>query len=124
LPLSDRHAPKGPAIDANILEEVIVELLKDRLLPIGLDPPTQECKNIDAVAAFGTAINPHFFRDIAATTVAHIDPAHVRISAQLLGHSSFVTTEKYYVRANMVAANRRRQAGILRLRHTLPKPID
>jgi len=74
--------------------------------------------------AFGTAINPHFFRDIAATTVAHIDPAHIRISAQLLGHCSFATTEKYYVRANMVAASRRHQAGILRLRHTSPKPID
>jgi integrase/recombinase XerD len=75
-------------------------------------------------AAFGVAINPHFFRDIAATTVAHIDPAHIRISAQLLGHSSFATTEKYYVRANMVAANRRRQASILQLRRSSPKPID
>jgi integrase/recombinase XerD len=74
--------------------------------------------------AFGTAINPHFFRDVAATTIAHADPEHVRISAQLLGHRSFATTEHYYVRANMVAANRRRQAGILLLRHSSPKPLD
>jgi len=70
------------------------------------------------------AINPHFFRDIVATTVAHIDPEHVRISAQLLGHRIFATTERYYLRANMVAANRRRQAVILRLRHSSPKPVD
>jgi integrase len=74
--------------------------------------------------AFGIAINPHFFRDIAATTLAHADPEHIRISAQLLGHSSFVTTEQYYVRANMVAANRRRQESLLRLRHSSPNLID
>jgi len=73
-------------------------------------------------AAFGVAINPHFFRDIAATTVAHADPEHVRISAQLLGHRSFTTTERYYLQANMVAANRHRQASILRLRRTPPQP--
>jgi integrase len=74
--------------------------------------------------AFGKVINPHFFRDIAATTVAHADPEHVRISAQLLGHRSFATTERYYLRTAMVAANRRRQAGILQLRHSSSKPID
>ena len=74
--------------------------------------------------AFGIAINPHFFRDIAATTLAHADPEHVRISALLLGHSSFATTEQYYVRANMVAANRRRQESLLRLRHSSPNLID
>ena len=73
-------------------------------------------------ATFGKRINPHFFRDIAATTLAHADPEHVRIGAQLLGHRSFATTEQYYVRANMVAANRRRQASILRLRHSPPTP--
>ena len=47
-------------------------------------------------AAFGDAINPHLFRDAAATTMAVADPEHVRIAAPLLGHSSFGTTERYY----------------------------
>jgi integrase/recombinase XerD len=70
--------------------------------------------------AFGVAINPHFFRDIAATTIAYADPERVRIAAQLLGHRRFATTEHYYLRASMAAANRRRQESLLRLRHGLP----
>ena len=48
---------------------------------------------------FGTAINPHLFRDAAATTMAIADPAHVRLAAPLLGHRSFSTTEKHYQQA-------------------------
>jgi hypothetical protein len=33
--------------------------------------------------AFGAAINPHLFRDAAATTLAIEDPAHVRVAAPL-----------------------------------------
>ena len=47
-------------------------------------------------AAFGRAVNPHLFRDCAATSLAIDDPAHVRLGAQLLGHASFATTERYY----------------------------
>jgi integrase len=71
--------------------------------------------------AFGVAINPHLFRDIAATTIAYADPERVRIAAQLLGHRRFATTEHYYLQVSMVAANRRRQASLLRLRHRLPR---
>jgi len=74
--------------------------------------------------AFGKAINPHFFRDIAATTVAHADPKHVRITAQVLGHTTFVTTERHYLQAMMVEANRRHQASILRLRHGSSNPVS
>jgi integrase len=70
--------------------------------------------------AFGVAINPHFFRDIAATTIAYADPERVRIAAQLLGHRRFATTDHYYLQASMAAANRRRQASLLRLRHSSP----
>jgi integrase len=48
---------------------------------------------------FGIAINPHLFRDAAATTMAITDPAHVRLAAPLLGHRTFSTTEKYYQQA-------------------------
>jgi integrase/recombinase XerD len=70
--------------------------------------------------AFGVAINPHFFRDIAVTTLAFADPERVRVAAQLLGHRSFATTEQYYLQASMMGANRRRQASLLRLRHSSP----
>jgi integrase len=69
-------------------------------------------------AAFGKAINPHCFRDIAATTIADVDPQHVRIAAQILGHRSFATTERTYIHATMMAATRRHQEHILRLRHS------
>jgi integrase/recombinase XerD len=69
-------------------------------------------------AAFGKSINPHLFRDIAATTQAHFDPEHIRSAAQLLGHRSFATTEKYYVQAQTVLAARRYQQSILELRHS------
>ena len=46
--------------------------------------------------AFGQAVNPHLFRDAAATTIALDRPEQVRMAARLLGHRSFATTERYY----------------------------
>ncbi len=51
-------------------------------------------------ARFGHPINAHLFRDCAATTIAIEDPDHVRIAAQVLGHGSLRTTERYYITAN------------------------
>ena len=56
--------------------------------------------------AFGRAVNPHLFRDAAATTLAIADPAHVRIAAPLLGHRTFTTTERYYQQAQSFDAHR------------------
>jgi integrase len=56
--------------------------------------------------AFGRAINPHLFRDAAATTLAIADPAHVRVAAPLLGHRTFTTTERYYQQAQALEAHR------------------
>jgi len=75
-------------------------------------------------AAFGTAVNPHLFRDIAATTLAHADPERVRAAAPLLGHRSFATTEHFYLRANIAEATRRHQEVILRLRRGGHPPQD
>lgn len=57
--------------------------------------------------AFGKALNPHLFRDAAATTLAIADPQHVRVAAPLLGHRTFTTTERYYVQAQGIEAQRR-----------------
>jgi integrase/recombinase XerD len=54
---------------------------------------------------FGVALNPHLFRDAAATTMAIADPANVRLAAALLGHRSFTTTEKYYLQARSQVAH-------------------
>jgi integrase/recombinase XerD len=56
--------------------------------------------------AFGKAINPHLFRDAAATTVAIVDPEHVRVAAPVLGHRSFSTTERHYIQATGLKAQR------------------
>jgi integrase len=55
--------------------------------------------------AFGAAINPHLFRDAAATTLAIADPARVRVAAAVLGHRSFSTTERHYRQATGLQAH-------------------
>lgn len=77
-------------------------------------------------AAFGKAINPWLFRDCAATTLAVVDPEHVSLAANLLGHRTFSTTERYYLQANMIEASQRYQQAILRLRKTarLSRQVD
>jgi integrase len=61
---------------------------------------------------FGVAINPHLFRDCAATTLAIEDPAHVGAAATILGHASSSTTHKHYIHANTLAASRRHLAAV------------
>jgi integrase/recombinase XerD len=65
---------------------------------------------------FGKPINPHLFRDIAATTLADVDPEHARIAAQVLGHRKFRTTERHYLHADRMKAVRQHQQLIRRLR--------
>jgi integrase len=57
-------------------------------------------------AAFGKAISPHRFRDAAATTLVVADPVHVRAAAPLLGHRSLAMTEKHYIQAKGLEAQR------------------
>jgi integrase/recombinase XerD len=56
--------------------------------------------------AFGRPINPHLFRDCIATSIAIHDPKHVRMTATILGHSSFATTERHYNLARTLEASR------------------
>jgi integrase len=56
--------------------------------------------------AFGKAMSPHRFRDAAATTLVIADPARVRVAAPLLGHRSLATTEKHYIQARGLEAQR------------------
>jgi integrase len=67
--------------------------------------------------AFGRSVNPHLFRDCAATGVAVEDPAHVGIGAPLLGHRSRATMERHYNQAGSVEAARRWHRTLARLRN-------
>ena len=57
-------------------------------------------------AAFGRPLNPHLFRDAAATTLAIADPQHVRAASPLLGHAGQTTTERHYQQAQSLSAHR------------------
>jgi site-specific recombinase XerD len=67
-------------------------------------------------AAFGASVPPHWFRDAAATTIAIVDPRHVRDAHLVLGHASLATTERYYNQARSIEASRRHQAVLAGLR--------
>lgn len=69
--------------------------------------------------AFGKPINPHLFRDCAVTFVALDDPKHIGIAAPILGHTDPRTTEQYYILAQQIAAGRKLQASLQKLRKQL-----
>ena len=64
------------------------------------DKATVSCLEKHTTARFGHYVNCHLFRDCAATTMANKDPAHVRIAATLLGHTSFHSTQDNYIAAD------------------------
>ena len=65
---------------------------------------------------FGESVHPHLFRHCAATSIAVFDPVHVRLAAQLLGHTDLSGVEKHYNMARMVDASRAHGAVLRRLR--------
>ena len=65
---------------------------------------------------FGFAINPHHFRNIAATTIAREAPAHVNVARDLLTHANFYTTFQFYCQAQTNAAAQRHGQTIEALR--------
>jgi integrase len=75
-------------------------------------------------AGLGQPINPHLFRDCAATSVAIDDPAHIGIASRLLGHRTRSTTERYYNQARGVEAGRLLQNYLLALRHKSGGAVD
>jgi integrase len=47
--------------------------------------------------ALGFPISPHRFRNAAATFVSIADPENIRMTKDLLGHTSFAMTEEHYI---------------------------
>jgi hypothetical protein len=78
--LLDRHAPQSPAVNADIVEEAVVELLEHCFLPIGLDPATQRRKYVEAVAPSGRsrkrATRTNAPVGVKLSEVAHSDLLH------------------------------------------------
>lgn len=64
-------------------------------------------------ARFGHGVNPHLFRDCAATSIMAEVPGQVRIAARVLGHATLQTTEQYYIVANTRQEVSRHQQGVL-----------
>jgi len=71
--------------------------------------------------AFGTPINPHLFRDCAATSLALYDPEHVYTAATLLGHSTLETTNRHYNQATTFQAAQELQQTLRVRRATLER---
>jgi site-specific recombinase XerD len=71
----------------------------------------------------GVAVNPHLFRDCAATSIALLDPGHVRMAARVLGHATPATTEKHYNQAQALEASRAHAAVIRAIRRTTASAV-
>jgi integrase/recombinase XerD len=65
------------------------------------------------------SINPHLFRDCAATSIATDDPEHVGITMGVLGHSNPRTAEKSYNHALTRNAAARQADALSKLRKRL-----
>ncbi len=66
--------------------------------------------------AFGTALNPHFFRHIFATSVSLTDPEAIEGARAALGHATRHTTQHHYNRATAFTAARTHAKIVQRLR--------
>jgi hypothetical protein len=75
-------------------------------------------------AHFGRPVNPHLFRDSAATAVAIDLPEQVGIVPGLLGHAGVTTSERYYIHAHSTEAHRRHQENVLALRRAAEEAMD
>jgi integrase len=62
--------------------------------------------------AFGRAIFPHLFRDIAVTELVDFAPDEIAIASDLLGHADLRTTRKHYIQAQGMMAHVRVQEVI------------
>jgi len=70
--------------------------------------------------AFGFAIHPHLFRDIAATAFAREAPGSLDVARDLLTHAKFETTQQYYTQARTADAARVLADALARLRGAHP----
>lgn len=64
-------------------------------------------------ARLGRRIPPHWFRDVAATTIAIEAPRNIADAHLILGHATPLTTQKHYIQAQSLQAGAKFQAAML-----------
>ena len=64
-------------------------------------------------ARLNRRIPPHWFRDVAATTIAVEAPRNIADAHLVLGHASHLTTQKHYIQAETLQAGAKFQAAML-----------
>jgi integrase len=64
-------------------------------------------------ARLNRRIPPHWFRDVAATTIAIEAPRNIADAHLVLGHASHLTTQKHYIQAQSLQAGSKFQAAML-----------
>jgi hypothetical protein len=64
-------------------------------------------------ARLNRRIPPHWFRDVAATTIAIEAPHNIADAHLVLGHASHLTTQKHYIQAETLQAGAKFQAAML-----------
>lgn len=74
--------------------------------------------------AFGFAVHPHLFRDIAATAIARSAPVAMSVARDLLGHARLETTNRYYDQSKSLNASRHLGDIISELRLTRPLQLE
>jgi integrase/recombinase XerD len=75
-------------------------------------------------AAFGKPVNPHLFRDAAATSLAVHDPVNVQVGRHVLGHGHYRTMEEYYNQARSIEASASLNTALAKLRHRVQAKAD
>jgi integrase len=69
----------------------------------------------------GIELRPHAFRHIAATSIAEVDPEHVGIIRDILGHASLDMAYKHYNRASQISSCNGLQSIVEDIRKNVPK---
>jgi integrase/recombinase XerD len=64
-------------------------------------------------ARLNRRIPPHWFRDVAASTIAIEAPRNIADAHLVLGHASHLTTQKHYIQAQSLQAGSKFQAAML-----------
>lgn len=65
-------------------------------------------------------LNPHAFRHIAATSIAEVDPEHVGIIRDILGHATMDMSYKHYTRAGGISSCNKLQSIVEDIRNSVP----
>lgn len=102
IALGRKRFPQGPGQGCDAGQHLWVTIDGTSCTPGSMEKLLEK----RTIPCFGHYINPHLFRDCAATSITNEAPEHVRISAPVLGHATQQTADRHYI-----VANTRREIG-------------